>query len=382
MSIPEPRVGHISFTYKNLAGVWGGYHDHIGNDSRETSETSYSSAKDLWLYDTDLEKWNLKTTVFDDEINRIFGVSGALSHLHNDTLFIFAGCSSSSRTNHLFALNLIDLTWKRIETDVLSWSPTPRDKLVGWIYGEKLYFFGGYGPYPEPNTMQNYLGSFIQDSNNMSNGWNNDTFAFDIRIKSWLPLFPKGNILSPRAAHASAQIKHRVFVFGGRTSNSRMSDLHCFDCISESWSGDLSQNGNHKPIGRSWHSLTAVSQTHIFLYGGFTTEGDVLNDGWLLDVDLLVWIQVDITFAGPRLWHSSTLTQHGEVFIFGGSLVNVLQRQQTRQSNEILIFRPSPKSLIRQCLDKFLKDEVLARNSLRFLPPQLAHIVKSGMEGG
>ena len=40
---------------------------------------------------------------------------------------------------------------------------------------------------------------------------------------------------------------------------------------------------NGLPCGRSWHSLTRISQTGAALFGGYDSDGTPLGDCWLLD---------------------------------------------------------------------------------------------------
>ena len=40
-----------------------------------------------------------------------------------------------------------------------------------------------------------------------------------------------------------------------------------------------------QPCPRSWHTFTAISPSHIFLYGGYNNDSDTLCDAWFLDIN-------------------------------------------------------------------------------------------------
>ena len=126
------------------------------------------------------------------------------------------------------------------------------------------------------------------------------------------------DVPSPRAAHATFVCGDVVVLFGGRLAEERLNDLHILDMSSMQWTqviprdvtlvlGDnsfkMSRNqllkfsshpsqvhgpatgeaANRLPCGRSWHSLTRISQTGAVLFGGYDSDGTPLGDCWLLD---------------------------------------------------------------------------------------------------
>lgn len=84
---------------------------------------------------------------------------------------------------------------------------------------------------------------------------------------------------------------------------------------------------SHIPVGRSWHTLTAISDTSLFLFGGLSVDFNPMSkktlltifflffsqsvfliiliefegDGWLLDVEKKIWREMDHPFKNkPR----------------------------------------------------------------------------------
>jgi len=91
----------------------------------------------------------------------------------------------------------------------------------------------------------------------------------------------------------------RVFIFGGRLLDNRMNDMYALDLDSMSWSENL--NGHNAgsqslPSGRSWHSFTLISPTSAILYGGLSSEGQVLGDCWIYHIEKNVWSKLQTTW--------------------------------------------------------------------------------------
>ena len=115
-----------------------------------------------------------------------------------------------------------------------------------------------------------------------------------------------------RAAHAAAKIGHYVYVFGGRNGPIRMNDMYALNMKTFEWI-QIKANDEHHPVkGRSWHSLTPISNNMLVLYGGFSMDNIPLNDCWLFNTDHCTWQQVILPFDRPRLWHSACLSSFGE----------------------------------------------------------------------
>jgi N-acetylneuraminic acid mutarotase len=159
------------------------------------------------------------------------------------------------------------------------------------------------------------------------------------------------NLPSARAAHAAAVLKDKVYIFGGRHDTQRLNDLHCLDMQTLTWSGEIHVCGP-VPEGRSWHSLTAVPDRFLILYGGFSQANSALSDCWLFDTEAELWQLIELPFRKPRLWHSACLNMYNEVLIYGGCTSNILDLdRKPDQADDIVVIRIAPQSLFRLSLE-------------------------------
>lgn len=71
------------------------------------------------------------------------------------------------------------------------------------------------------------------------------------------------------------------------------------------------------PIGRSWHSFTAVSKSTAILYGGLTSDGDALDDCWMYNSMNNSWLRIDLKVSEKRVWHQGVHIDN-ELIIVGG----------------------------------------------------------------
>ncbi|XP_076100335.1 kelch domain-containing protein 1-like isoform X1 [Mytilus galloprovincialis] len=335
-----PRCGHVAASYGQYMIVWGGY-------SIENNFQYYLAAKELWIYNTENKVWHCMKT---DPQLCPFELSGACACCYGDSMYVFGGHNSFGNSNELYRLDLKTYTWHLLESDQ---SPSPRDKAVAWFYNQKFYCFSGFGPSMSGHMTDN--GAYVEDSENTvfpRRGWNNQLCVYDTVNKEWTNPKCKGDVPLPRAASSAARIGSDVYLFGGRHKTTRMNDLHCLDLETLTCSGELRTEGC-LPCGRSWHTLTAIPNNRLFLYGGFDQNNTPLSDGWILDTITLSWCHLDYLPSNqPRLWHTSTLSTAGEIIIFGGCCNNILDYSlENKISGEVLTIQLQPYSLLRLCLD-------------------------------
>ncbi|XP_063426210.1 kelch domain-containing protein 1-like isoform X2 [Mytilus trossulus] len=335
-----PRCGHVAASYGQYMIVWGGY-------SSVNNFEFYLPANELWVYSTENNIWHCMKT---DPQLCPFELSGACACCYGDSMYVFGGHNSFGNSNELYTLDLKTYTWHLLESDQ---SPSPRDKAVAWFYNKKFYCFSGFGPSTSGHMTDN--GAYVEDSENTvfpRRGWNNQLCVYDTVNKEWTNPKCKGDVPLPRAASSAARIGSDVYLFGGRHKTTRMNDLHCIDLETLTWSGELRTEGC-LPCGRSWHTLTAIPNNRLFLYGGFDQNNTPLSDGWILDTITLSWCHLDYLPSNqPRLWHTSTLSTAGEIIIFGGCCNNILDYSlENKISGEVLTIQLQPYSLLRLCLD-------------------------------
>uniref|UniRef100_A0A8P4GAQ8 Kelch domain-containing protein 1 n=1 Tax=Dicentrarchus labrax TaxID=13489 RepID=A0A8P4GAQ8_DICLA len=288
-------------------------------------------------------------------------MSGTCGCSLNGHMYIFGGYDKIGQSNQIFCVNLTDgkYTWRSIKHKIGS-APSHRDKLSCWIH------------------KGSYLVLFFFQLEDVVWGWNNEVHVFDPVHASWSEPQTHGRTPTPRATQASATLGCRGYICGGRVMGTRMSDIHCLDLESWTWSEIIPVSTT--PVGRSWHTLTAVSDSSLFLFGGLNVDCKPMNDGWLFDVQTKKWREHPFK-TKPRLWHTACLGKDSDVIVFGGScdyIFNIL----TGHCNDALIFQMQPYSLYRICenyIAKNVKNCEVLRHQLLLLPPKLVTAVQRRM---
>nr|XP_033808864.1 kelch domain-containing protein 1 isoform X4 [Geotrypetes seraphini] len=248
----------------------------------------------------------------------------------------------------------------------------PNDEV--WVYeidsGLWLIYFGGYGCRKHNELNDCFDVHDASWEGQVFWGWNNDVHVFDTNTQTWFQPIVKNVAPQPRAAHTCAVLGNKGYVFGGRVLQTRMNDLHFLNLDTWMWSGRININGE-KPKGRSWHTLTAIGDDQLFLFGGLSAESVPLSDGWIHNITTNEWKQLPhFPKDRPRLWHTACLGKESEVMVFGGSKDDLLSLD-TGHCNDLLIFQTQPYSLLKLCLDTIGKNATLLGSQISWLPRKL-----------
>lgn len=384
------RSGHIAVGYKNCMLIWGGYMERMLDAEVEMGYSTYHYTDELWVYNSITEVWDRMLTKGDIPPK----VSGCCALIHENNLYTFGGYQSvhepeTGTSNKLYRLDLITKTWKRIVP--IGLQPVPCDKLAGWVYKNKLYFFGGFGP--TPIGMQAYPFKHIVEVSTEQTiwprGWNNQLVAYNIEEDCWEWPVTKGPIPSPRAAHAADITGSRVYLFGGRLKQIRNNELHCLNMETMMWSGNLTEmvdTNREIPEGRTWHTFTFVTPNQAVLYGGLSQHNVVLSDCWKLNMDSskdgIRWERIKLKKNLPLLWHMAVYSSAtNELLIEGGLKRSILASVTWRDhADELLILHFTPKSLFRLCLDTVYEYAHELESEFRLLPSTLQTIVRSRID--
>uniref|UniRef100_A0A3B3VJ88 Kelch domain containing 1 n=1 Tax=Poecilia latipinna TaxID=48699 RepID=A0A3B3VJ88_9TELE len=333
---------------------------------------------EIWVYDLEGGIWQ----VFHMSGEVPPSMSGTCGSSLGGNMYIFGGCDDGGQTNQMFCVDLTDgrYVWKKI-IPLCGSAPSHRDKLSCWVYNGKLIYFGGYG-HKVLADITSRSRNFIPDETSWVDdlfwGWNNEVHVFDPVKGSWAEPQTHGRPPAPRAAHAGATLGRRGYVCGGRVMETRTNDLHCLDL--ESWTWTEIVPSSAAPVGRSWHTVTAVSESTMFLFGGLSFRSLHLHilstsgDGWLFDVETKKWREFEHPYQDkPRLWHTACGGRDSDVVVFGGSCDYILL-VDTGHCNDALVFQMQPHPLFRICEDYIAKNvrtlERL-RKQLPLLPPKM-----------
>ncbi|CAH1793267.1 unnamed protein product [Owenia fusiformis] len=374
--IPPKRTGHVAVAFNRAMIVWGGYQDNSDSNPMQMEVERYLPATDIWIYHTDIDQWRKLTTRGDVPP----GTSGASAVQINHKMYVACGhCDGIGNTNKVYRLDLETLKWESITTDI---GPSPRDKCSIWEYRDEIYLFGGFGydPVDYLNEDGEYTKDLVGAEWGSYRGWNNQLHVFDPGTRKWRNPRCKGPKPLPRAAVGASRCGNKAYIFGGRHIDERLNDLHILNLDTLTWSGIMASTGS-VPEGRSWHTFTAVSDTHIFLYGGFTTQRDPKSDGWLLDTRTLLWTQLNVPLTNPRLWHTMVRTSEDDILIYGGCCNNILDHTQKMvHSFNVLVYRFSPRSLLRMCLECAFTNRKQLKKDWENLPKSLTGILTHKLE--
>ncbi|XP_062325407.1 kelch domain-containing protein 1 isoform X1 [Osmerus eperlanus] len=375
--VARERSGHTALVEGDQLYVWGGYVS-IADDE------VFLPNDEIWVYDIERGAWEM----FQMSGEVPPSMSGTCGCSLNGDMYIFGGCDDNGQTNQLYCVNLLDgqYCWRRMIHESGS-PPSPRDKLSCWVYTGRLIYFGGYG-HKQLRDIDNNNRSFILDEaswlapmvEDVFWGWNNEVHVFDPTAANWSEPRTSGRAPAPRAAHASATLEHRGYVCGGRVMETRTSDIHCLDLKTWTWTEIVPVST--VPVGRSWHTMTAISDRALFLFGGLSVECKPMSDGWVLDVETKKWREIKHPYQEkPRLWHTACLGRDSDVIVFGGSCDFILLVDKGH-CNDALVFQIQPHPLFRLCEDyiaKNIKSSKTLQKRFPLLPSKLLQDVQRRM---
>jgi len=301
-------------------------------------------------------------------------------------------------SNGIWTLDLIKFTWTKLEPT--GNPPLSCDKTACWSYKNKIYMFGGFGPPPSSaqRASMGNLCTFVEDATTnrglegFTRGWSNQLVAYDTAANRWEWPLCSGRAPSPRAAHSVALVPgtSTAYVFGGRSGDKRLNDLHALDLETLQWTELISDTGGAEgldtttPSGRSWQTMNSIETSSdeggLLLYGGFDNGQAVLDDCWRLDLAArpLQWTKCPHLEQGPRLWHAGVCTDSSQLVIVGGLTNNILAPSfvAKHHAKETLLLRVGPPTLLKTCLEFIWKHPELFKDHIEDLPRPLSNIAK------
>ena len=97
------------------------------------------------------------------------------------------------------------------------------------------------------------------------------------------------------------------------------------------------------PEARHMHSVVYVPQQQkVYIFGGYSTRGNILSDGGILDLNTLVWSPLANNSEG-RILHSAVWAGD-KLIIFGGLKA---EPSGTAYESKVIAFIPSPQGSTR-----------------------------------
>ncbi|XP_008312206.1 kelch domain-containing protein 1-like [Cynoglossus semilaevis] len=374
---PQERSSHTAFIDNNTLYVWGGYRVVAGADVMLPSD-------EIWLCDLYSGTWERKEISGSEIPQDLSGFCGA--HV-NSTFYVFAGCDGVGYTNQMYSVDLSEstLSWKKM-TDNKGTTPSPRNKHSCWVHGDRLIFFGGYGCKTIGEVRNTSSSSFVVEEMSWTTigdtlfrcwGWNNEVNVFDTHTASWSLPETQGLAPAPRGCHASALLGNKGYISGGVETV----ELDMFSLDLETWTWtkfDIPMSCS--PMGRSMHTMTAIADHSLLVYGGLGTDGSTLNDAWQFNTLRKERIRMTHPHMDkPRVCHTASVGSDSDIVVFGGSsnlcilidTVAVLRAPSQHHCSDIIIFQTQPYSLSRLCEDFVGKNPGLFVIQLNWLPSKL-----------
>ena len=195
------------------------------------------------------------------------------------------------------------LFWNRISQQILKEVPPRHWDHSGWEYESKMWIFGGI-VFPQDDFSPKYC---------------DQLHCFNHFITAWTNPKCSGSMPAPRAAHATTQVRNKVWLYGGTNfTTTSFDDLYELNMHSLSWT--QIQTDLPKPQGRYRFSFNAVTESKIVLHGGFALDSspNQLSDTWILDMESQSWTQYTLYEDHKRCNHTGTMGLNAHVIIIGG----------------------------------------------------------------
>jgi len=376
---PRERSGHAAVHFDGYVVVWGGYYRHgpeVAFPGVYFVADKYHPSNEVWLYCVETSTWaHIETS--GEAPPPMSGSTACV--VGGKSMYVFAGHHDGGPSSTVFVLDLKTFVWENMTSRIRGNPPSERDKLCCWTHNDLILYFGGYGTAPDPERVDQSCGYFafntsLEEPFADNRGWNSHLYVLNTSSLTWSQPETKGRAPTPRAAQAAAKLGNIAYVFGGRFMEQRRNDLHSLNMDTLEWSGSIPATGN-VPEGRTWHSFSAVSDRHLFLYGGFSNQEEALGDAYILDTSTLIWLQLRVPSIqgkpATRMWHTACCTSSpGEVVIFGGCTSSVLGDEPGHTAS-ILIFRFTPQPLNWLCADTVVKYYSTLQKQLKMLPKNL-----------
>lgn len=112
----------------------------------------------------------------------------------------------------------------------------------------------------------------------------------------------------------------KMIIFGGVKGEVTSSEVAVFNTDTMKWMTPIVK-GAERPVARAGHACTSIREK-VFVFGGVTVDGNLLNDVWTFDQDSCSWTQVSCygNQPSPRQGTSACASEDGRrIYVFGGN---------------------------------------------------------------
>ena len=240
--LPFGRNGHTATLHKSDLYIIGGWNSSIPTTTKEINVLHLDTM--LW------EKINPLGEV-------MVSCNMHTSNLYQDKIYVFRGGDGTNYLNDLHYYDIINNTWNSVRDKGIP--PTPRANHASCIHEDHLYIFGGW------NGVDRL----------------NDLICLSFKTMEWRKVFANGEIPRPRAGMSLNSIRSGILMFGGSgVSSTTYDDLYLFDLQNNCW--NRCNTPEQLPTPRAGHTLTAISNRELLLFGG-SSGSQYSNNYYILD---------------------------------------------------------------------------------------------------
>lgn len=332
---PESRSGHRIVIDENGKYLysWGGYNKHL-RDIENTPDTAYPLLKELWRYQIWTKTWQ-KLKTYGDVPAELASHTVLIIRNH---LLQFGGTGNpfgERISNNLYDLDLNTLQWKLLKvtngTDDEDINNMPRAKYghTMTLVDSCIYIIGGTCGYVYDLSIH----------------------KFDLHTRKWEQVTPNSKYIpEPRYRHEVVHFDGKLYMFGGGTGGKchELAVIDIFDLHDKAWHSVSTQpycteaEDNVLPLTgypakRCCHSCTRY-QNDMYMCGGLSCD-QIKDDVWKFHLPSLQWTKLQVAFPCPVYFHSTEVTHHGCLMVFGG--VWKLNEERTNKIQSIWLHVPT-----------------------------------------
>lgn len=237
-------------------------------------------------------------------------MASGMPSAHAAAALVFLGevLSAASLAN---APSQVNPPWAWGRVSIPGVGPSVRENQQAAEVGDSVYIFGGC----------------VQETRCYNDVWRLNTTRM-----TWVQDRYTGAAPQPRGGHTLTQVGAQLFVYGGANQEDTFGDVYRLDLERKHWSIGALAQAEWTPGRRTNHAAVADADGRMYIFGGYDFRGKFLNDLWHLKVptkssDMLQsedvfaadWVKPATTGVKPsaRASHSMTIIGRG-VFLFGG----------------------------------------------------------------
>jgi N-acetylneuraminic acid mutarotase len=259
--------------------LWGGYKNN-----------NYISEEDL-IFNLYTNTINVK-----DNVDYIYKPATVFNY-NNKKYYLFGGFADGIFNNYLWKFSPQENIWEKID---INNAPESREggKLVYSEVDNSIYLYGGRSSY----------------------GVYNDFWKLNLNTNEWENL----ETTSPPYYNENSYLFYRdgkIYLFEGGNDKNTMG-LYFYDSLNNSWVKKVYSSLENFPSSRVDYSLIySPDNDYLFLFGGINTNGEKLNDLWVLDINTMEWKNYYIGIIKPKERSKAEFIydyEYHSVYLFGG----------------------------------------------------------------